>query len=152
MPIMASTTVTGTDGVVPIYYPDAPWREWALKDIFLGQAGANKYVPNLEDWVVDLSVNETYYVSALDQTTLIPTLTPLPPSIPDTTFSDTDILIGVGPGSPSETYRVYTNASVLPATLAVEQRLQIFSTSAAFAQIWVGLTHRWYGPCSECCD
>jgi hypothetical protein len=135
---MATTTVTGTDGKVPTYYPGAPWREWALKDIYVGQAGANMYVPNLQDYVVDLVARETYYVSALDPTTLIPTLTPLPPSIPDTTFSDTDILMGVGPGSPSETYRVYTNAAVLPATLAVDQRLEIFSSSAAYAQIWVG--------------
>jgi hypothetical protein len=138
MPTMATITVTGTDGVVPTFYPGAPWRQWALKDIFLGQAGTNKYVPNLQDYVVDLSANETYYVSALDQTTLIPTLTPLPAEIPDTQFSDTDLLMGVGPGSPSETYRVYSDQSVIPATLAVEQRLEIFSSSAAFCQVFRG--------------
>ena len=135
---MASTTITGTDGVVPIYNPGAPWREWALKDIFMGGPGTNMYVPNLEDWVVDLTVNETYSVTALNQTTLVPTLTPLPPSIPDTVLSDTDILMGVGPGAPSETYRIYTDSSVLPNTLAVEQRLEIFSSSAAYAEIWLG--------------
>lgn len=135
---MTTATIAGTDGGVPIYSPNAPWRQWALKDIYLGQAGTNKYVSNLGDYVVDTVAFETYYVTALDQTTLVPTLTPLPPSIPDTQFSDTDILIGVGPGAPSETYRVYTNAAVLPATLAVEQRLEIFSSSAAYCQIFKG--------------
>jgi hypothetical protein len=135
---MTTAIVTGTDGQPPIYYPTAPWRQWALMDIYLGQAGANKYVPNVQDYVVDTVARETYYVSYLDATTLVPTLTPLPPSIPDTQFSDTDILIGVGPGAPSETYRIYTNQAVLPATLAVEQRLQIFSSSAAYCQIFKG--------------
>lgn len=135
---MATATVAGTDGVVPLYYPDNPWREWALKDIFLGQAGTNKYVPNVDDYVVDTVARETYYVSALNQTTMVPTLTPLPTSIPDTQFSDTDLLMGVGPGTPSETYRVYSDDSVLPATLAIEQRLEIFSVSAAYCQVFKG--------------
>lgn len=138
--LMATATipqVTGTDGVVPVYDPDGRWQQWALEQIYTGQQGADRYVPNVNDYVVEPTTGELYIVLSVPQTTLIAVLGPAP-QIPVGSFSTTDLLMGVGPGTQSDTYRVYLDQSVMPYRLSVDARLTVAGTMSSYAKIFQG--------------
>lgn len=141
MPLMASsgnTTVTGSDGVAPIYNPDGRFQVWSLSEVWIGTTGTDMYVPNVGDYVVDnLGTGEWYSVSAINQTTLVATLTPVITAQVGS-FDSNDLLMGVGPGTQSDTYRVYLDQSVIPFQLAVDARLKVGGTMASYAKIFQG--------------
>lgn len=130
-------SITATDGGVPIYDPDGRWTTWSLDQIYLGTEGLNKYVPKVDDYVVDPKTDERYRVVELDETTMIPRLVRIVPASVDA-FSDSDLLMGVGPGTQSDTYRVYIDTSVMPHTLAVDARLKVHGSMATTAKIFKG--------------
>lgn len=138
---MPSTIVvpstTGTDGQVPIYQPNNRWQIWNLIEIYTGGVGANRYVPNVNDYVVNTSTGETWKVSSVDPTTLIPTLVTATP-LNTGGMSSIDTLLGVGPGTQSDTYRVYIDKSVIPHTLAVDARLMVCGSMVKNAIIYRG--------------
>jgi hypothetical protein len=134
---MSNTQVTGTDGVVPIYDPDGRFQIWALPQVFTGGPGTNMYVPNVNDYVVNPPTNEWYRVAAVDQTTLLATLVPLSTTAVGA-FDPTDLLMGVGPGTQSDTYRCYLDQSVMPYRAAVDVRLQVAGTMASYAKVFRG--------------
>ncbi|BDD79545.1 hypothetical protein [Burkholderia phage FLC9] len=134
---MSTAQVTGTDGVVPIYDPDGRWQTWSLEQIFVGGPGTNMYVPNPKDYVVNPDTNEWYKVAAVDQTTLLSTLVPLS-STAIGAFDPSDLLMGVGPGTQSDTYRCYLDTSVMPYRAAVDVRLQVAGTMASYAKVFRG--------------
>ena len=113
------------------------WRSWALNDIYIGGPATQKYIPKINDYVVDYVTDEKYRVTAIDATTLIPTLTPIS-SIGIGTLTDIDMLLGVGPGTPNDTYRIYVDKRTLPYSLSIEQRLYIPGSQASYAKIFRG--------------
>ncbi len=133
-----ATGVVGTDGKVPSFDANGLWRMWAIGEIFTGQTGENKYVPKKNDYVIDPSTFTTYIVDDLDPITLIPTLREIRPANMSFSFSDTDVLFGVGPGTQSDTYRVYLDTSVTPHVLAVDVRLRVAGSMASYAKIFKG--------------
>jgi hypothetical protein len=140
---MSITTINGvpnagTDGYVPVYDPDEKFRIWALFEIYTGGPGENRYVPKLHDLVVDLTTFQWYRVDKLDQTTLIPTLHEIKGVLPNQAISPDDLLLGVGPGTISDTYRIYIDKSVMPYTMSVDKRLRFFGTTATSVKIWRG--------------
>jgi len=132
-----SSNIAGIDGIVPIYQPNLRWSTWALNEIYLGQEGQDRYVPNVKDYVVNTDTDQRWKVVAVDPTTLIPTLDEI---IPENVgaFSDYDILLGVGPGTQSDTYRVYLDKSVMPHTLSVDARLKVAGSMVTKAMIFKG--------------
>jgi len=128
----------GTDGVEPVYDPAERFRIWSLSEIYTGGAGANRYVPKLDDFVVDLTSFKWYQVIKLDQTTLIPTMREIKGALPNETISPDDLLLGVGPGTISDTYRIYIDKSVMPYTMSVDKRLRFFGTTATSVKVWRG--------------
>lgn len=128
--------VTGTDGIVPVYNPNGIWQWWSIDDIWQGSTGANKYVPKVNDFVMDPSNYETYKVTELDPVTLVPSLTPIVPSYIPSNFTPQDILFGVGPGTQADTYRMYINSAVTPSVAAVDLRLYVGGTKASYAKIF----------------
>lgn len=132
-----SFTTTGTDGKVPVANPNGLFHIWALHEIYMGTIGANKYIPNVGDRVIDLSTNDSYSVDTVDPTTFISTLT-LIKVIPEGNFTTNDLLLGVGPGTQSDTYRVYIDKSVLPYTLCVDVRLKVAGSAANSCIIFRG--------------
>lgn len=133
-----NSIVTGTDGVVPVYQPSARWSTWGLNEIFTGGPGANRYVPKLNDYVEDYELYITYKVIALDQVTLIPTLHPITRPGSNGAFTVVDKLVGVGPGTQSDTYKVYLDTSVTPHALAVDTRLRVAGTMSSYVKIFRG--------------
>lgn len=144
MPLMgtlaANTSVAGTsDGVAPVYSPGGRFQIWALTEVFTGAVGTNMYVPNVGDYVVDNSAgaNQWYRVASVDQTTLIATLVAISTAAVGA-FDPSDLLMGVGPGTQSDTYRCYLDQSVMPYRLAVDVRLKVAGTMASYAKIFQG--------------
>jgi hypothetical protein len=129
--------ITGKDGVAPVYQPNARWTTWSIKEIYTGQQGANRYVPNVDDYVIDPDTNIMRVVLSIDPTTLVPTLG-LVKHIDSGEFTEDDKLLGAGPGLPSYTFRVYIDKSVMPHTLAVDERLKIVGSGATKARIYKG--------------
>lgn len=133
-----TTGVAGTDGVVPVHDPNGLFKIWSIKEIYLGEQGENRYVPNIGDGVVDLPNFAWYEVTALNQITLMPTLKKIDKPLPDQVLSDADMLLGVGPGDQPSIARVYIDKSVTPHTLSVDKRLRFFGTMATSVKIFRG--------------
>jgi hypothetical protein len=76
-----------------------------------------------------------YRVSALNPLSLIPTLVAVEPT-PVGEFGDE--LLGVGPGTQADTYRVYIDKTTLPYTLAVDARLFVAGTMITSCKIFRG--------------
>lgn len=135
------TGVVGTDGNVPIYDPNGLWRIWSVNQIYQGQQGQNRYVPKLDDYIIDPPTFTTWIVDALDPVTLIPTLREIRPANMSYSFSETDILFGVGPGTQADTYRAYLDKRTMPYTLSVDARLKIHGSMASYVKIFKGSVH-----------
>lgn len=133
-----TTNVTGTDGVVPVENPDGLWTTWSLQQLFTGGPGAGRYVGKVWDYVVDPTTDERWVITAVDPTTLVPTLKSIVPVINPGDIDTTDLLYGVGPGTDSDTYRCYIDKSVLPYKLVVDQRLYINSVLTKYVKIFQG--------------
>lgn len=138
MPSSNITVAGSVDGVVPVYLPDARWCWWEFDEIFTGAQGANRYVPKVGDWVKDRVDGVEYEVTAVDDITYLSTLVIRPPVLNSGALSDDDMLLGVGPGGQSDTYRVYIDKSVTPYLLCVDQRLKVGGTAASSARIYKG--------------
>lgn len=126
------------DGFVAVYEPNAPWKTWALHEIYTGGIAQGRYVPKVKDHVVDVETNEKEIVISLDAITMVPRLRKLKNAVIDTDISYDDLLMGVGPGTNSDTYRVYIDKSVLPHTLSVDARLFVRGSMCKYATIIKG--------------
>lgn len=137
---MADTTTSppvGTDGGTPIYNPNERWCWWALADLWMGQAGTNKYVPKVNDYVKDYTTDTDYIVLSLDATTLVPTLEKVI-EVKDPGDMTIDVLLGPQVGTQSDTYRINIDAATIPATVAIDQRCYINGSMAKYCKIFKG--------------
>lgn len=139
--------VTGSDGVVPVENPNGLWHNWALQELFMGAntpgatvPGGSKprWVGKINDYVTNYDTDERWKITALDQTTLAPTLSQINPVITPGDIDTTDLLFGVGPGTDADTYRCYIDQSVVPYKLVVDQRLSVNSVLTKYAKIFHG--------------
>lgn len=131
--------IVGTDGASPVFDDTTLWRIWSITDIYLGGPATGKYIPKINDYIIDPTTDEKFRVTAVDATTLIPTLVAVS-SVSVGTIPTVDLLLGVGPGTVSDTYRVYVDKRTLPYSLTVEQRLYIPGSQASYAKIFRGST------------
>jgi hypothetical protein len=133
-----ATTVTGTDNASPVYDPAARWCWWSLSEIYTGGVGTNKYVPKVNDYIEDTDLQITYKVVSIDETTLVATMSEIKLAGNTSTFTEDDILFGVGPGTQSDTYLCYVDKSVVPYVLAVDARLKVGGSTTSYAKIFRG--------------
>lgn len=125
------------DGIKPVWNPDSLWKTWKIDEIFTGQRGKNRYVPNVDDHVIEPVTGYTRRVVSIDKTTMVPTYAPVI-SVDQGEFTDYDKLLGVGPGVGAETFRAYLDKSVMPHTLAVDGRATVPNADATIARIYRG--------------
>lgn len=130
--------IVGTDNVSPVYNPDGVWQWWSIHNLWQGTVGQNRYVGKVNDYVIDPETFTTWIIEAVNNVTLIPTLREIRPANMSFSLSESDILFGVGPGTQSDTYRVYLDQSVTPHVLAVDIRLKIAGTMASYAKLFKG--------------
>lgn len=110
---------------------------WYRPDIFTGPTGTGQYVPNVNDLILDYSLG-LFRVTAVNATTNLSTLVSW--SQPDDAAGviAQDILLGSGPGTQSESYRCYINGNVTPKTLAIDSRLRVYGSRAAYCKVFLG--------------
>jgi hypothetical protein len=53
-------------------------------------------------------------------------------------FSENDILLGVGPGTTKDTYRLYVDSSVIPSTADVDARLTVKGSMCNYCKVFKG--------------
>jgi len=122
--------VVGVDGYTPIYQPDGRWTMWNIQEIYLGQIGQNKYIPKVNDYVIEPLTGKTYIVTDLNNITFIPELSPI--NITQTNTLDELI------SSTNDNYRIYFDKSMTPFTLAVDGLMRVYSSTATYARIYKG--------------
>ncbi len=135
---MVMNGVIGTDGQYPIVDNEPLFRIWSIHQLWKGQAGEDRYVPKVKDWAVDPDTGEFWVVDHIDPVSLIPTLRSFVPGKITGSFTEIDAFVGSGPGTASETYRVYRNDAVYPHTLAVDAALHIRGSMASYAKLFLG--------------
>ena len=123
--------VVGSDGFTPLYDQNARWTIWRLSEIFTGGIGQNKYIPKLNDYVVEPETGALYRVAELSDVTFIPVLVPI-------SFSEESGISQLLMKTNSEAYRVYYDDSVDPPTLQVDGTFKLFNTDAMTARLFEG--------------
>ncbi len=136
----STAPIVGNDNKSPLYNPNGRHQVWSKDDLYLGNAGSNKYVPNIGDLAFELDGRSIvwYIVHAVDQITFVPTLLLEDRSRQTEAFSEDDILYGVGPGTQSDTYRVYLDKSINPHKFSVDRRLKIGGNTSVLCKIFLG--------------
>lgn len=134
---MADTIINNSViGTVPVFDPERGWRQWSVSEIYTGPMGAGRYVPNIDDAVLNWSQG-WLRVSDVDPTTGLSTLVawtfPGSAGVPEQ-----DVLLGVGPGRQSETFRLYMDASVIPHRICADSRLHVYGESNAHYKVFKG--------------
>ncbi len=132
-------TILGTDGVAPYYNPTDRWTMWSIKEIFTGKEGKNKYVPKIDDYVVDPVSFSVYIVTGINFTTYLASMTQISISNPISLINGVDKILSPTTTSTSNTYRVYYDNSVNPPSLSVDARLVIYSNRATYAKLFKGV-------------
>jgi hypothetical protein len=131
--------VVGTDNVSPLYNPEEHWRIWNMSEIYLGLEATRKNVPKINDLVFEIigtNINK-YVVIDINPVTMVPVLREVR-DMDDGMFTEDDILLGVGPGTQSDTYRIYVDKSVTPHRLCVDARLKVGGTMCRWCKIFRG--------------
>lgn len=128
-----------TDPITPpvlIIDPNRSFRTWHISEIYVpGHTG--RYVPNPDDLIVDYTEG-FFRVASVDYTTGVSTLVKWVLPRVNENFNDEDILLGAGPGLPSESYRALIDTSVFPHTLALDSRLRVYGTTNSYIKVFKG--------------
>lgn len=123
--------------IVPISDPNRGHRRWRKDEIYTGPNGTGAYVPNEQDEAWDWATG-LWRVAAVNRSTGLSQLVQyIPPNVGES-VSEEDILLGVGPGYQSESYRVYLDTSVIPHVLAVDSRLRVYGTTVSQIKVFWG--------------
>lgn len=130
--------IIGTDGKVPLYNPEGLFKMWASPEIFMGAEAEGRYVPNVNDLVFNPTTRALYLVTAVDQTTFIATLKRTSMDEVSGEFTDGDLLVGVGPGTRADTYRVMVDKSTIPYTCAVKATLYYPGDTVSYIKLFSG--------------
>ena len=141
--------VTGSDGKVPVHEPNRRWTIWNYDEMYAIQfsdgsggvlpgPGEKRYIPNIKDLVVSVDLWKWWQIIGVDISTGVATAREINPPKDPGNLSEWDILLGVGPGTQSDTYRVYLDKSVMPHTLAVDARLTVKGSMVSYCKIFRG--------------
>lgn len=134
------STITGTNGVTAIYDPNASWKMWNINEVWEGGVittdRKHRYVPKVKDYVIDPDMFIVYIVDSLDPSTLIPTLRQIRPNGMSFSFTESDVLFGIGSGVQDGTFIAYLDKSVTPFKLNPERRTQVAGSDVSYAKIF----------------
>jgi len=123
--------IVGIDGKTPIYVArDSRWAMWSINDIYLGEIGENKFIPKVNDYIIEPETGITYIVVSLNNVTFIPEYKPV--TIKQSISVDEIV------SSTSDNYRIYYDKSISPYTLSVDGFMRVYSSTATVARIYKG--------------
>lgn len=131
---MATNTYTG------IQDPNRGFRVWNRTEIFDpdNPSGPGEYVPNVDDAVHDWDRPNQLRVVEVDYTTGRSVLEEWTPPKDPGEENNLDVLLGVGPGYASETYRMFLDQSVTPHTFSPDSRLHFYGSDTDYYKVFLG--------------
>lgn len=119
------------------YDPDRGFRVWLRSQILQVPGQENVWVANKDDMVVDYDFGFLRVID-VEPGTWVPTLKKWTPPAGTDPDGEENILIGVGPGYSSESYRIFLDKSVTPFTLAPDTRLHWYGSMVASYKVFKG--------------
>lgn len=119
------------------YNPNRGFRVWNRAEIIQQAGQIDKWVPNVDDLVIDWDQG-FFRVTDVEEGTHLPTLKKWTPPPGSDTDGDENILIGVGPGYSSESYRIFLDQSVTPHTFSPDTRLHWYGSMVASYKVFKG--------------
>ena len=123
--------------VVPIIDPNRAFKVWSISEIYDESEDTNKcYVPNVGDLVYSPE-DGLLRVENVDYTTGLSTFVKINAS-PVVGVTDEDVLLGAGPGTISESYRIFIDTSVIPHTLSFDARLKVYGSTVRSVKVLEG--------------
>lgn len=122
--------IVGSDSYTPSYQPDGRWAMWGLHEIYMGAEGQNKFVPKVDDYVIEKETGKMFRVASVNPVTMVPTLEPIELSKEVTIEQITTVS--------NDNFRLYFDRSISPYTLSVDGMVKINSSSASYARIYRG--------------
>lgn len=123
--------------ITPITNKGAPNQVRYLGDIYTGQQGTGRYVPNVNDILYDFN-SGLFRVIVVDESTNLSEWVPwIIPGSP-TGVRPEDVLLGIGPGYQSETFRILIDTSVRPRRMQFDGRLHTYSPLASHCKVFLG--------------
>ena len=126
-----------TQTIEPIIAQNLPMRVFKPGDIFTGPNGTGRYVPNVDDAILNWQ-SGFFRVVSVDYTTGLSVTQSVNLSALGGGVLNEDILLGAGPGTISESYRVYINTDVTPYTLCFDGRLKMHSSRVSYCKLFIG--------------
>jgi hypothetical protein len=133
-----NTTVYGTDNHMPVYDPYASWKIWGMHEIYIGQGGLNKFVPKVNDLVMEPTTLTTYIVNALNNL-FIPQLMEVVPPYAAGVVSQTDLMFGTSVSATNNMYLAYLDKSVMPYRLSVDAVFHVYHQDAHRCKLFYGV-------------
>lgn len=124
--------------VTPIKEPNRPFTQFLLSDIYTGPSGSGRWVPNVDDMVFDWDTGKRWRCTSVDYTTGLSQLEEYVEPSTGGSVLEEDILLGAGPGTQSESYRLYLNTEVLPFKMAFDVRLHTYNPEASVVKVFRG--------------
>ncbi len=124
------------NSITPVIDHERRNTTWYKPDIYTGQLGhEGRYVPNVNDLAYDY---ETGYWRCIhvDYNTGFSTLVPWNFGAISGGISNTDVIIGGGPGIGSEHYRIYVNTKVVPYEFSIDVRLRLYGSEASYIKVF----------------
>lgn len=119
------------------YDPTRGFRVWNKPDIRLKPEETNKWVANVNDLVIDYDQGFER-VTDVEEGTWVPTLEPWEPKKHTDPDGEENVLVGVGPGYSSESYRCFIDTSVTPYVLSPDKRLHFYGSMVASYAVFRG--------------
>jgi hypothetical protein len=119
------------------YNPDRGFRVWLKTEIKLSANQTNRWIANVNDLVVDYDQGFERVID-VEQGTFVPTLEPWEPKPHTDPDGEEDVLVGVGPGYSSESYRCFIDTSVTPFTLSPDKRLHFYGSMVSSYAVFRG--------------
>lgn len=100
--------------------------------------GSGHYVPNVDDvsWSFELG---WFRVSRVDYTSYVADLVSWEPPKDASDVGVEDVLLGVGPGYPSETWRLFIDTRVFPHRMAAHAALHVYGSQAKWMVVYKGI-------------
>jgi hypothetical protein len=119
------------------YNPDRGFRVWNKADILVNAGQTDKWIANVNDLVIDYEKG-FQRVSDVEFGTWVPTFEDWEPKKHTDPDGEENVLVGVGPGYSSESYRCFIDNSVTPHVLAPDARLHFYGSMVASYAVFRG--------------
>jgi hypothetical protein len=123
---------------IPLYDAERGFRVWNEDERYKGPKKKGKYVPNVDDMIVDW-VNGLQRVIEVDYTTGFSRVKKWDDPHSTSENPEYDTILGAGPGLfQSEAQRIYFNGAVTPHTLNVDRQLFVYGREVKWCKIFRG--------------